>query len=117
MQEYPHLIALQKQYPETVVCVSFNIDYIGLSSPESESDGILDFLSKQKSALHNVISSTPDEDFYEAVDLAAIPAVFVYGTDGKLKNRFDNDSLEFGEDGFTYEKHIIPLIEDLLAEE
>jgi thiol-disulfide isomerase/thioredoxin len=116
MTEYPHLVALHKKYPERVACVSFNLNYYGVSPPESDSGKILDFLAKQKSALHNVISSTPDEDFYKTVDLGSIPAVFVYGPDGKLKKRFDNDSLEFGEDGFTYEKHIIPLIEELLSE-
>ena len=118
MIEYPNLVALQKKYPERVVCVSFNLDYDGTvnSPPESNADDVLKFLAKQKSMLHNVISSTDSDVFHDAVGLASIPAVFVYGPDGKLKKRFDNDDREFGEDGFTYEKHIIPLIEDLLTE-
>ena len=116
--EFPNLVALQKKYPEQIVCISFNVNYIGLedSPPESNSDEILEFLSQQKSELHNVISGTADEEFYEATDLGSIPAVFVYGTDGKLKQRFDNDKELFGKDGFTYKQHIIPLIEELLAE-
>ena len=118
IKEFPNLVALQKQYADQIVCISFNVNYIGLEDtpPESDSDEILDFLSQQKSELHNVISGTADEKFYEATDLGSIPAVFVYGTDGKLKKRFDNAELEFGEEGFTYKQHIIPLIEKMLAE-
>ena len=119
LKEFPHLVALQKKYPEKVVCISFNLDYYGAENlpPEAASDRILAFLAKQKSELHNVISSTADEDFYDAVGgLASIPAIFVYAADGKLKKRFDNDRLEYGEDGFTYQQHVIPLIEKLLAE-
>jgi thiol-disulfide isomerase/thioredoxin len=119
LKEFPHLVALQKKYPESVVCISFNLDYYGAEDlpPEAGSDKILAFLAKQKSELHNVISSTASDDFYDAVGgLASIPAIFVYTADGKLKKRFDNDQLEYGKDGFTYQQHVIPLIEKLLAE-
>jgi thiol-disulfide isomerase/thioredoxin len=118
IEEFPGLVALQKQYADQIVCISFNVNYIGLedSPPESNSDEILDFLAKQKSQLHNIISSTSDDDVYEAGDFGPIPAVFVYGTDGELKKLFENAQKEYGEDGFTYKQHIIPLIEKLLAE-
>ena len=45
----------------------------------------------------------------------SIPAVYVYGRDGKLVKRFDNDEELYGDDGFTYEKHVTPLVEQLLA--
>jgi hypothetical protein len=48
-------------------------------------------------------------------NLASIPAVYVYDRLGKLAKRFDNETGEFGEAGFTYEKHISPLVEQLLA--
>ena len=118
LKEFPHLVALQKKYPDKVVCISLNLDYYGDVDlpPESSSDKILAFLAKQKSELHNVISSTASDDFYVDVGLASIPAIFVYAADGKPKKRFDNDYLEFGKEGFTYQEHVIPLIEKLLSE-
>ncbi|WP_339733363.1 TlpA disulfide reductase family protein [uncultured Gimesia sp.] len=116
LREFPQLVALQKKYPEKVVCVSFNLNYIGSkdSPPESNSEELMEFYSKQKADIVNLISSTPDEKLYESLNLAAIPAAYVYGPDGKLKKRFDNETLEYGQEGFTYEKHIEPLIDKML---
>ena len=118
VREYPHLVSLQKKYPKKVVCVSFNINYDGSEKnpPESNADELLDFYIKQKSDIQNFISSTPDEDLYEKIDLASIPVAYVYDTSGALRKRFDNEKQEYGEEGFNYEKHIIPLIEQLLKE-
>lgn len=116
LREFPHLIALQKKYPEKVVCISFNLNYDGSknSPPESNSEELMEFFTKQKAEIINIISSTPDEDLYKSLNLAAIPAAYVYGPDGKLIKRFDNEKQEYGEEGFTYEKHIAPLIDKTL---
>lgn len=116
LREFPQLVALQKKYPEKVVCISFNLNYDGSknSPPESNSEELMEFFSKQKAEIVNLISSTPDEKLYESINLAAIPAAYVYGPDGKLKKRFDNETLEYGQEGFTYEKHIVPLIDEML---
>lgn len=116
LREFPHLVALQKKYPEKVVCISFNLNYDGSknSPPESNSEELMEFFTKQKAELINIISSTPDEKLYESINLAAIPAAYVYGTDGKLIKRFDNEKQEYGKEGFTYEKDIEPMIDQLL---
>lgn len=118
LREFPHLVALQKKYPEKVVCVSFNMNYDGSKSspPESNSEELMEFFSKQKADIVNIISSTPDEKLYDTINLASIPAAYVYGLDGKLKKRFDNEKEEYGEEGFTYDKHIVPLINQMLKE-
>lgn len=118
LREFPHLVALQKKYPEKVVCVSFNMNYDGSknSPPESNSEELMEFFAKQKADIVNIISSTPDEKLYESINLAAIPAAYVYSPDGKLKKRFDNETLAYGQEGFTYDKHIIPLIDQMLKE-
>ena len=54
------------------------------------------------------------DELFEKIKLASIPAVYVFGPDGKLVTRFDNDEGKFGEE-FTYKKHIIPLVEKLIA--
>ena len=46
-------------------------------------------------------------------ELASIPAVYVFGPDGKIAKRFDNDNAKKGED-FTYAKDIVPFVEKLL---
>ncbi|HAH45005.1 MAG TPA: hypothetical protein DCM07_09135, partial [Planctomycetaceae bacterium] len=118
LREFPHLVALQKKYPENVVCVSFNLNYDGSkdSPPESSSDELMEFFTKHNADIVNLISSTPDEDLYQKLNLAAIPAAYVYGTDGKLQKRFDNETLAYGQEGFNYEEHITPYIKDLLEQ-
>jgi len=118
VREYPHLVAIQEKYPEKVVCVSFNINYDGSEKnpPESNADELLDFYIKQKSNIQNFISSTPDEELYEKIKLASIPVAFVYDTSGTLKKRFDNESKEYGKEGFSYEINIVPLIEQMLKD-
>ncbi|WP_298863417.1 TlpA disulfide reductase family protein [uncultured Gimesia sp.] len=116
LREFPQLVALQKKYPEKVVCISFNLNYDGSknSPPESNSEELMEYFAKQKADIINIISSTPDEKLYESINLAAIPAAYVYGTDGKLIKRFDNEKQEYGKEGFTYEKDIEPMIDKLL---
>ena len=60
IEEFPNLVALQKQYADQIVCISFNINYVGLEDtpPESNSEEVLDVLVSLKSELHNIISST-----------------------------------------------------------
>lgn len=118
VREYPQLVALQKKFPGKVVCVSFNINYDGSEKnpPESNVEELLDFYVKQKSDIQNFISSTPDEELYEKIKLASIPVAYVYAADGTLKKRFDNEKKEYGNEGFTYEKQIIPMIEQMLKE-
>ena len=118
VREYPQLVALQKKYPGKVVCVSFNINYDGSEKnpPESNVEELLDFYVKQKSDIQNFISSTPDEELYEKIKVASIPVAYVYAPDGTLKKRFDNEKKEYGDEGFTYEKQVIPLIEQMLKE-
>ena len=116
LREFPQLVALQKKYPEKVVCISFNLNYDDSknSPPESNSEELMEYFAKQKADIINIISSTPDEKLYESINLAAIPAAYVYGTDGKLIKRFDNEKQEYGKEGFTYEKDIEPMIDKLL---
>lgn len=118
LREFPHLVALQKKYPEKVVCVSFNLNYDGSKAypPESSREELMEFYTKQNAEIVNLISSTPDEDLYKKLDLAAIPAAYVYGTDGKLQKRFDNETLAYGQEGFTYEEHIVPFIDEMLQQ-
>ena len=100
-----------------VVCISFNLDYSGAAgeTPNSFREPVKEFLTKQGATFLNVISSDPADDVFQRLKLVSIPAVLVYGRDGQLAKRFDNDDALYGEEGFTYEKHIVPLVEQLLG--
>lgn len=117
IREFPNLVALQKKFPEGVVCMSVNSDYFGTKSkpPEYFVERVTAFLTEQNATFDNYLCSVSSDELYAQLKLASIPAVLVYGTDGKLVNRFDNDEMKYG-DEFTYPDHVIPLVEQLLQE-
>lgn len=116
MKEFPHLVEIHKQFPEEVACMSFNLNYIGAEdeTPESMRDQVMPFLKSRKAFFENVISSDPDHVVMEKISLASIPAVMVFGRDGELVKRFDNDQGLYGE-GFTYQDHVVPLVQELVS--
>jgi thiol-disulfide isomerase/thioredoxin len=118
VQEFPNLVALHRAHPDDVVCISVNLDYSGAAdeTPESHRQKVHEFLTQQGAAFPNVISGDPADDVYQRLDLGAVPAVLVYGRDGQLAKRFDNDEALYGDEGFTYREHIVPLVERLLGD-
>ena len=117
MVEFPHLVELHKQHGEKLVCMSASCDYAGIKSkpPETYRDRVLEFLTKQNATFTNVLLNVESDALFEKIELASIPAVYVFGTDGKVAKRFDNDHAKPGED-FTYTKDIVPFVEKLLSE-
>lgn len=117
VREFPKLVELHRARSPDVVCIAFNMDYSGAASetPESFREPVNQFLTKHAATFLNVISSDPADDVYERLKLGSIPAVLVYGWDGQLVKRFDNDDALYGDEGFTYEKQIAPLVEQLLS--
>jgi hypothetical protein len=118
VRELPQLVQLHQARSPEVVCLTFNMDYAGEADapPESLRESVQKPLKEAAADLQNVISSDPDLKIYEALDLGAVPAVLVYGRDGKLAKRFDNDTGEYGSSGFDYEHHVVPYVEALLSE-
>ena len=117
MVEFPHLVELYKEHGEKLVCMSASCDYAGIKSkpPESYRDRVLEFLTMQNATFPNVLLNVESDALFEKLELASIPAVYVFGTDGKVAKRFDNDNAKPGED-FTYTKDIVPFVEKLLSE-
>ncbi len=115
MKEFPNLVALHQKYGnDKLVCISVSCDYEGIPGepPESKKEAVLEFLSGSQASFTNILLSDNSEDVFEYAGIASIPAVFVYGTDGKLNKRFEVKSRE----DFTYEKDIIPLVEKLIED-
>lgn len=113
MRELPHLFELKRKYADKIVAVSINIDYAGLDdeTPDQAREKALEFLRKCSGAeagIH-IVSSTEDTKVYELAEIPSIPAVLVYGPDGKLVKKFGLEGEEF-----SYEKTITPFVEELL---
>lgn len=117
VREFPNLVKLQRDHPVDVVCLGFNLDFSGAAgeTPESLRAAVGEFLTEQGASFQNMISSDAADDVFQRLKLGSIPAVLVYGPDGQLTKRFDNDDGLYGDEGFSYEKHIVPWVEQLLA--
>ena len=96
--------------------MTMNVEFDGDGTPESLHEDVEKTLVKLEAHFLSVISSDSNDALYEKLKLASIPAVLVYDQTGQLRQRFDNDTQEYGPEGFTYEEHIVPLVKSLLAE-
>ncbi len=111
VQEFPHLVALRQKYSaDQLVCVSASLDFDGLDKLDTYRDPVLAFLNEKRATIENYLLSDEDTAVYEKLKIASIPAVYVYGVDGALKQRFDESSGK----PFTYEHDINPLVEELV---
>lgn len=115
LREFPHLVNLSQTYPENLVCLSLNTDYYGSTKkpPEYYEESVRKVLSDLNATFDNYLCTSPSDELYEEMKLASIPAVYVFGPEGEIAERFDNDEQKYGEE-FTYADHIIPKIESLL---
>jgi thiol-disulfide isomerase/thioredoxin len=119
VREFPELVALHEKYGEQgLACMSLNCNYIGAEDepPEDSREDVEAFLRQKRATFENVISTTPADELFELLGVAAVPVVRVYDREGNLRKQFVNDDLEYGDEGFTYEEHIAPLVEQLLSE-
>lgn len=115
-REFPHLVALQKAYPEKVACVSVSLDYSGRKSrpPETYRESVLEFLKEHQATIDNVLSIDDPDELEQRLELAPIPLVWVFDSGGERLRTFDNSDLE-GEE-FTYEEDVVPYVTSLLSE-
>ena len=118
IKELPGLAKLHQQHAGDVVCLTLNLDYIGLADepPQSHVETAGKILTDKGIKCQSFVSSTPDAEVYKQLNAAAVPIVLVYDREGKQARRFDNDTNAYGDEGFTYDQHITPLVKDLLAE-
>lgn len=118
MQEFPHLVELARRWPEDVVCISMNVDYLGLPST-SASDGVpkvVEFLNSQGARgdnLLNLVSSEPDTDILTKLEIESMPAIFITDRQGKSVAKLTTDSA--GADGLSYAGDVVPLVERLIV--
>lgn len=120
MTEFPHLVEMHEAHNEKIVCVSFNVDYVGIKKKPVDfyRPRVEEFLKKQKAVFANYLCTTESDKVFQALELSSIPAVYVFDKEGKLAKRFDDSLLEDGEEeAFTYEKDINPFVKAMLVSE
>jgi thiol-disulfide isomerase/thioredoxin len=98
MRDFPQLVALDRKYAaKGLACISLSFDYEGIGRPEEQSPRVLEFLRKKGATFDNVLSSEDPDAMYKKLDLASVPAVFVYDRKGKLRERLQEAAVDSGE--------------------
>lgn len=116
MKEFPNLVTLQRAHPDDLVCMSLNTNFAGLTKELTEEDKAkaLDFLKEKGAKFPNFICSDTDETLYGQIPITSVPTVLVYGRDGELAQKFDEDTKTGKVAGFTYKRSVTPFVEELL---
>jgi len=120
MTEFPNLVKIHDAHKDQIVCISFNVDYVGIKKKGADyyRPRVEEFLKKENAAFTNFLCTTESDKVFQTLELSSIPAVYVYDAQGKLAQRFDDSMLEDGEEeAFTYEKDINPLLKKLLTQQ
>jgi len=119
MQEFPHLVELARKWPEDVMCVSMNVDFIGLPNKAAETyvDKVVEFLTEQQadpSNLVNIVANEPDTDVLAKLDVESMPAILVVDRSGQTAAKLTINNA--GSDGLTYAGDVFPLVEKLVSD-
>jgi Thiol-disulfide isomerase and thioredoxins len=116
IKEFPNLVRLNREHGDQIACISVSADYEGLDDQPVDSyrEKVMKFLTKQEATFQNVLLSvSADKLFGEKIRQQSLPVVFVYDRQGNLRGQFpDPDNPE----EFTYQSHILPLVDKLLKE-
>ncbi|MEO2047806.1 MAG: hypothetical protein ABGX16_14685 [Pirellulales bacterium] len=96
--------------------MTLNVDFDGSGEPEDLREDVNKKLAALDANFLSVISSDSIRDLFAKLELGSVPAVLVFDKTGQLRKRFDNDTLDYGTAGYTYDEHIGPLVTALSAE-
>lgn len=92
VKEFPGLVALADRYGDSVVCLSLAIEYDGFGKPEESLPPVEAFLEKVRAfRVANFVASEEADAIYKKLDLASVPAVSIWKSDGTLAIRYDDD--------------------------
>jgi thiol-disulfide isomerase/thioredoxin len=91
VQEFPRLVELAARHPE-VACLSLSFDYEGIGTPEDSLPQVREFLTQVGAGrIENLLGREEADLMCRQLELASVPAVYVWRTDGSLARRFDDD--------------------------
>lgn len=92
VREFPGLVALAARHPGEVACLSLAFDYEGVGTPEEAVPRVREFLAGVGAGrVDNMLAREEADVMYGRLGLASVPAVYVWGPDGALARRFDDD--------------------------
>lgn len=117
IHEFPNLVRLHKEHGDKIACVSVSADYEGLDDQPVESyrEKVMKFLVKQGASFQNVLLSINSEELFgKKIEHQSIPIVYVFDQKGELRGQFPDPK---NPDEFTYQEHVIPLVQKLLKGE
>lgn len=93
VKEFPRLVALAEAYGDRVVCLSLSFDYEGIGSPEDVVPRVRTFLEAVGAGrVVNLLGREESDVLSKKLDIVSVPVVDVYGPDGGLVQRFDEDA-------------------------
>jgi thiol-disulfide isomerase/thioredoxin len=108
-ENFPHVLAMHRRFAKKgLAVVSLSLDDPTNKHAVAEAEK---FLKEKNSVVTNVLLDEESGEGYEKLNINAIPAVFIYGPDGKEVKRFTMDDPN---NQFTYdevEKAIVALLD------
>ncbi len=98
-ENFPHLVEMHKKYgPKGLAVISLSLDD---PTDEKAVAAAEKFLRETKATFTNILLNEDFGDGFDKLDINGIPAVFLFGPDGKEVKRFTMDDPN---DQFTYEQ-------------
>jgi thiol-disulfide isomerase/thioredoxin len=97
-ENFPHVVAMHKKFgPKGLAVISLSLDDPADSAAVKEAER---FLKEKKAAFTNVLLNENFGDGFDKLNINGIPAVFIFGPDGKEVKRFTMDDPN---NQFTYD--------------
>jgi thiol-disulfide isomerase/thioredoxin len=98
-ENFPHIVAMNQKYAgKGLVVASLSFDDPADANQISDAER---FLKEKNATFANFLLDEPDLGGFEKLNINAIPAVFIYGPDGKEVKRF---TLDDPNNQFTYDE-------------
>jgi len=98
-ENFPHVVEMHRKYaPKGLAVISLSLDDPTDKAAVAEAER---FLKEKQATFTNVLLNENFGDGFDKLDINAIPAVFIYGPDGKQVKRFTMDDPN---NQFTYDE-------------
>ncbi len=108
-ENFPHVVEMHEKYAgKGLAVISLSLDEADKPKKVAEAAG---FLREKKAVFANYLLDETPDDAFEKLNITAIPAVFLFGPDGKEVKRF---TLEDVNNLFTYDQ-VEAFIKDYLG--
>jgi thiol-disulfide isomerase/thioredoxin len=98
-ENFPHVVAMNRKYgPKGLAVLSLSLDDPTDKAAVAEAEK---FLKEKKAVFTNILLDEAFGEGFEKLNINGIPAVFIYGPDGKEVRRFTMDDPN---NQFTYDE-------------